>query len=573
MALQEDAAVVSVDADLDADLNDIFGDSSDDEEFLGFPVSDSSDSDSDDDTALPSTWQVVLPEEDVASNAWLPHVLEKKPGSNLANTDVETVQPVDTFCALIDDDIIDNMVMETNRYAKQRLDQLGDRFPRSRLRQWREANRQEMLVFIMLILAMGTVQQPEIVDHWTDHWLFATPGFTKVMARNRFQLLVSCLHFVNNEDADRRDPLFKIRRFIDAVVANFRQAYTPLREVSIDEQMVAYKGRLSFKQYMPAKPIKWGMKAFVLAESKTGYVCDWHLYTGKDQATDDNDSRGKGERVVCSLVRSLQPGHVVYMDNYYSSPSLFSSLKEKQLGAVGTVRVNRRGLPTEIKTKQKKNMPTRHWRKGNMLALSWFDKKQVNMLSTVHTAMFQDVSIRDRRSATGSRQVKKPTSVAAYNTFMGGVDKADQLVSYYGFPHRHKRWYLSIFHQLTELCLTNAMILYEDIKGTPVHLKQFRAELLDGILRRTEWPLGVPRPTRSAAAAAAAHEHVRLTARHFCEVYPEQGKPDCVVCSDRTAKRRKQTTWRCIDCDLPMCPGRCFRRYHTLVNYRIAYTD
>ena len=331
------------------------------------------------------------------------------------------------------------------------------------------------------------------------------------------------------------------------MIINFRLAYTLLREVSIDEQMIAYKGRLSFKQYMPAKPVKWGMKAFVLAESTTGYVCDWFIYTGKDQAA-DNDPRGKGEQVVSQLVEHLQPGHIVYMDNYYTSPSLFLALKEKRMGAVGTVRANRKGLPEEIRTKHKKGTPTRHWRKGNMLALSWYDKKQVNVLSTIHTATSVDVAVRDRRSDTGSRRVQKPSSVASYNTYMGGVDKADQLVSYYRLPHRHRRWYLAIFHQLTKLCTTNAMILYETITKKSISLKQFRAQLIDGILARTEWPLGVPRATRSATVAATVHEHIRLTERHFSEFFSEQGKPDCVVCSDRGAKRRKQTTWRCNEC-------------------------
>ena len=36
--------------------------------------------------------------------------------------------------------------------------------------------------------------------------------------------------------------------------------------------MIGFKGRLSFIQYMPKNPTKWGMKAFVLADSKSGYT-------------------------------------------------------------------------------------------------------------------------------------------------------------------------------------------------------------------------------------------------------------------------------------------------------------
>ena len=183
------AAVTS----LDEDLEDIFGASSDEEEFLGFPESESSDSESDDE-ALPATWQTSFPQSDATSNAWLP-VLERTPGSNLADVDPDKIKAIDTFEALFDGPIVQNLVTETNRYAHQRIRKLGDRHPNSRLRQWRDTSKEEMLVSVLLVLAMGTVQQPEVRAHWSDHWLFATPGFTKVMARNRFQLQVACLHF------------------------------------------------------------------------------------------------------------------------------------------------------------------------------------------------------------------------------------------------------------------------------------------------------------------------------------------------------------------------------------------
>ena len=32
---------------------------------------------------------------------------------------------------------------------------------------------------------------------------------------------------------------------------------------------------------MPKKPIKWGIKAWVLADSLTGYVCNFKWYTGE----------------------------------------------------------------------------------------------------------------------------------------------------------------------------------------------------------------------------------------------------------------------------------------------------
>lgn len=46
--------------------------------------------------------------------------------------------------------------------------------------------------------------------------------------------------------------------------------WIPGRDLSVDESMVAHKGRTKHLQYMPAKPTKWGLKVWMLAESLTG---------------------------------------------------------------------------------------------------------------------------------------------------------------------------------------------------------------------------------------------------------------------------------------------------------------
>lgn len=45
--------------------------------------------------------------------------------------------------------------------------------------------------------------------------------------------------------------------------------------------MIAYKGRLSFKQYLPAKPTKLGIKIWERALPQNGYCHEFQIYTGK----------------------------------------------------------------------------------------------------------------------------------------------------------------------------------------------------------------------------------------------------------------------------------------------------
>ena len=55
-----------------------------------------------------------------------------------------------------------------------------------------------------------------------------------------------------------------------------------IEELSIDEQMVPFKGISSLKLYIPKKPYKWGFKLFVLADCQ-GYIYDFFPYVGKTE--------------------------------------------------------------------------------------------------------------------------------------------------------------------------------------------------------------------------------------------------------------------------------------------------
>ena len=49
----------------------------------------------------------------------------------------------------------------------------------------------------------------------------------------------------------------------------------------------------------------------------------------------------------------------------------------------------------------------------------------------------------------------------AYNRFMGGVDRTDQLRKMYGFDRKSKCYWLRIFFQFFDYAVNNAYLLYK----------------------------------------------------------------------------------------------------------------
>ena len=77
------------------------------------------------------------------------------------------------------------------------------------------------------------------------------------MSRDTFKEIWIWWHFVNNEEMDKwSDRLFKIRPVYDSLVEKFNIVYTPKREISLDESIIPWSGRLGFKVYNASKIIK-----------------------------------------------------------------------------------------------------------------------------------------------------------------------------------------------------------------------------------------------------------------------------------------------------------------------------
>ena len=75
----------------------------------------------------------------------------------------------------------------------------------------------------------------------------------------------------------------KIQPFLDMFIRLFQQYIQPSRELSIDEAMIAFRGRVGFRQYIRGKLQPWGIKAYVLSESRTGYMYNMVIYYGKEK--------------------------------------------------------------------------------------------------------------------------------------------------------------------------------------------------------------------------------------------------------------------------------------------------
>nr|CAH7733294.1 unnamed protein product [Callosobruchus chinensis] len=193
---------------------------------------------------------------------------------------------------------------------------------------------------------MGIYQLPHLANFWSSDPILAVPAVADVMSSKRYKKLVENIHLNDNTTAVSRgepayDKLHKVRTLTNLLNGSFCKPY----KHSTSESMIAFKGRSAIKQFMPKKPVKRGYKVWCLADSQTGYICKFDIYTGKS-ADAEKGSYGLGEKVVIKLTSSLKNQKcLVAFDNFFTSVPLMEKLLNDGIFAVGTVRTNRRNLP------------------------------------------------------------------------------------------------------------------------------------------------------------------------------------------------------------------------------------
>ena len=328
------------------------------------------------------------------------------------------------------------------RYAASRiaaLQEANQLRPKSRFTTWQPVSVKEMWAFLGIILNMGLIELPTLEGYWSTAWESEIPFFRRVMPRDRFLQVLWMLHGPRRAD--------KVQVLLDALIGNFQSAYYPGENLAVDETMVGFRGRFGPKQYMPAKPTKYGIKAFTLASSSDGYVLNVLLYTGSETLSNADPaycSLPQPARVVMELMRPyLNRGHHLYTDRYYTSVPLSQALLEAGTHFTGTCVKSQIGLPDVIRSSSFRlvNDEVCAYRAGALLCVGWraaTKKKPVLMLSS--NCAHEMVTVRSRHTTQ-----QKPLAVDHYNHCMNGVDRADQYTVYYSFVQRSVKWWRKVF--------------------------------------------------------------------------------------------------------------------------------
>uniref|UniRef100_A0A667XDB9 PiggyBac transposable element-derived protein domain-containing protein n=1 Tax=Myripristis murdjan TaxID=586833 RepID=A0A667XDB9_9TELE len=445
--------------------------------------------------------------------------------------------PGEIFSHFFDAEVLKILCINTNKNAARNLQ-------RGRKYSWTEITPEEMKKYLGLLLYMAVLHLPKLLDLWRTKTIFQVPFPSTKMSRDRFMAISASLHMSDPEkDAlndqkkgtEEYDSLHRVRPLLDMIRNRCMTVYHPKQHISVDERMVATKARISMKQYMKAKPTKWGLKFFVLADVN-GYTVDFRLYTGKSKTA---SGKGLPFDVVASLVNKnyLGSGYIVYCDNFYTSPQLFRHLQQQGFGACGTYRQGITGAPSSTENDLNKKSPRgsiRWIRDDDLLYVKWMDTREVSICTTVHPVYSGETVLRWLRTEDGQLQripVARPTAISEYNKYMGGVDTSDQMLGTNSVHRRTRRWHITVFQHFVDIAVTNSYILHKELcanqQQRPKTRQQFQEEL-------AAYLLGVPLEGGPQKRPSSDHFPVPTSTGHEKTQRASMGRRQCTLCKRST---------------------------------------
>lgn len=497
---------------------------------------------------------------------YLPHIFEAVSFAETSGSNIVTSEsPIEIFLQIFGEDLLLLIVTESNQYAQQKGTTL-------------DLSVEELKAFIGILVIMGFNSLPSLRLYWSTDTNFRSSRISSIMPLKRFLKVLRYLHISDNENMPQKgepnfDKLYKVRPLISYLRNSFLNAYNPNRNMSVDESMVAFKGRTHLKQYMPMKPIKRGIKVWALACAETGYLLNFSVYEGKK---DSNEEGSLGEKTVLELTQPfIGKYYCIYFDNFFTSFSLLSKLLDRNIFACGTMRANRKNFPTE------QLMPDKNLQTGesdtvgtsNITVSKWKDrgKKCVVVASTIHNATAK--STVNRMTKEGVKvTVECPKSIDDYNQNMGGVDLFDQLHSCYSIAWKSRRWWLKLFYYFVDASIVNSYIIYKTTvsqkqpRTKPITHLTFRsilANLLIGEFSSRKAPgswlvIGKNKFKKMEGRATTVENTIRL-ANVGDHMPTNTTSRRCARCS--TEKKPKRSSVACIKCEVALCLP-CFAPFH-----------
>ncbi|XP_068204475.1 piggyBac transposable element-derived protein 4-like isoform X1 [Palaemon carinicauda] len=383
--------------------------------------------------------------------------------------------PAEVFAKFLPDVLLAEVIGHTN----DKIVILRNKCKRQNDPTFKDLTLMEFRAFLGILIMTGARKD----NHLTSEEMFSKslgcPFYRSVMSERRFAFIQRALRFdslATREERVKTDKFAAIRSLWDQVIANCIANYEPSGHLTVDEQLLAFRGRCAFRVYIANKPAKYGIKLVMACDTETYYMCNAIPYLGMGTAT---TSTPLGEYFTLELTRPFRKtGRIVTTDNWFTSLSLAKGLRQFGMHLVGAIRPKPYTPSVMLTTPLELGECVASYNykdKVTLLCQRVKATKRIQILSTVH------------HNPTVIENQKSHIHIF-YNATKGGVDTFDQICSALTCSRKTRRWPLCVFYGILNIVVNNSFYIHQNLPDNKLYnRRQFSADLAMELAR--DWAL------------------------------------------------------------------------------------
>ncbi|XP_072384398.1 uncharacterized protein [Diabrotica undecimpunctata] len=179
-----------------------------------------------------------------------------------------------------------------------------------------ETNLEELKALLGLYILAAVLKDNHLLSNIMFDTSFSGARYKETMSKFRFEFLTACLRFDDKTTrAERRE------------ITHCKINYKSSSYLTIDEQLVGFRGKCNFRMYTPNKPAKYGLKLVLLCDVATKYLVNAEPCFGKSTQTNGLPLADHFITVLTAPIHGTNRN--LTMDNWFTNIPLAEKLLKR----------------------------------------------------------------------------------------------------------------------------------------------------------------------------------------------------------------------------------------------------
>uniref|UniRef100_A0ABM5FWL6 PiggyBac transposable element-derived protein 5 n=1 Tax=Pogona vitticeps TaxID=103695 RepID=A0ABM5FWL6_9SAUR len=383
-----------------------------------------------------------------------------------------TASAMDFFQLFVPDNILKNMVVQTNMYAKKYQERFGSDDT------WVDVTLTEIKAFLAYMISTSTHHCESVLSIWSSGF-YSNKSIALIMSQSRFEKILKYFHIVAFRSSQTTHGLYKIQPFLDSLQHSFDSTFKPsqtqvLHEPLIDEDPV-FIATCTERELRKRKKRKFSL--WVRQCSSTGFICQIYVHLKGGSGTEGLDALKNKTQLHSMVARSLcqnatGKNYIIFTGPSITSLNLFEEFEKQEIyccGLLSTRKSDCTGLPPSMLNNSDAPQARGQYQikmKGNMSLICWYNKGYFRFLTNAYSPVQQGVIIKRK-----SGEIPCPLAVEAFAAHLSYICKYDDKYSKYFISHKPNKTWQQVFWFAVSIAINNAYILYK--MSDAYHVKKY----------------------------------------------------------------------------------------------------